>query len=293
MGLLLFIERKRWIPSFDQFFNGAHINIPIVKEALQGGHMPFQKLTILADGIPAQGGLSLLAKGKKEFKCLLFSTPAVTGRGFDSIQETRFFVVGHAPLFHEQKYLIGLVYRYVWALSHKFQLIVGYHRGDLKDEVPFRVQTCHFQVYPDQSIGQDATPIMVLGNKATPPEMVSVEIYGKQSLVSKEKSRKGLLHYRSYCVQESILNREGGAVTLLGYMLIGFFQKDISPCSCSLLRFRSWKQPCHLNNLAYPVLPFNCHQVDSSNALYCSQFLYLFADNLYPLGRNISLSCPF
>jgi len=144
VGLLLFIERERRVPSSNQFFDGAHINIPIVKEALQGRHMFLQELTILANGIPTQGRLAFLAKGRKEFKCLLFSTPAVTGRGFDSIQETRFFVVDHTPLLHEQKYLIGLVYRYVWTLSHKFQLIVGYHRCNLKDEVPFRVQTCHF-----------------------------------------------------------------------------------------------------------------------------------------------------
>jgi hypothetical protein len=66
---------------------------------------------------------------------------------------------------------------------------------------------------------------------------------------------------------EDILDQKGRVATLLGYRLMRFFQKIVSSGSWFLLSFRSWEQACHLNNLVHPVLPFDCHQVDSGNAL--------------------------
>ena len=43
-------------PAFGEFFKGADVNVAVVEESVQFGHVLHQKTAVLADGVAAQGG---------------------------------------------------------------------------------------------------------------------------------------------------------------------------------------------------------------------------------------------
>ena len=45
-----------WLPAFGEFFEGADVDVAVVEESVQLGHVFDQKPAVLADGVAAQGG---------------------------------------------------------------------------------------------------------------------------------------------------------------------------------------------------------------------------------------------
>ena len=45
-----------WSPAFGEFFEGADVDVAVVEESIQLGHVFDQKPAVLADGVAAQGG---------------------------------------------------------------------------------------------------------------------------------------------------------------------------------------------------------------------------------------------
>ena len=72
MGFLLLVHRKGRIPSLCQFLDGAHINVAVVEEGFQLGHVFDEESAVLPYGIPAQRGFPLFAVLGKEGQHLPF-----------------------------------------------------------------------------------------------------------------------------------------------------------------------------------------------------------------------------
>ncbi len=64
--------RKGRVPSFDQFLDGADVDVAVVKKVLQGRHVLHQKTAVLSDGIAAERGCALFRNIWKGMKGLPF-----------------------------------------------------------------------------------------------------------------------------------------------------------------------------------------------------------------------------
>jgi hypothetical protein len=77
MGFLLFVNRKRRIPSLCQLLDGTHINVAVVEKSFQPRHVFDEKSAVLPDGIAAKRRLAFLAVLGKEPQHRLFRLPAI------------------------------------------------------------------------------------------------------------------------------------------------------------------------------------------------------------------------
>lgn len=79
MGFLFLVGWQERIPSFHQFFDSANINISVVKDGFQAGHVPYEEPAVLPHRVTAKRAEALCGVFRDEFNGLSFRIFAAIG----------------------------------------------------------------------------------------------------------------------------------------------------------------------------------------------------------------------
>ena len=148
--LLRFLEARIGfrLPALGQLLQGAHIDIAVVKERLQLGHVAHEKPSILTNAVAAHGSNTLgnvLAQECQNF-CLglLFRQ----GGCFHFVREPAAAMGSTVPCIHLCQLLIRLVDDQHGAFNARLQRRACHHHSDFQQAVVLGAQARHFTVQP-------------------------------------------------------------------------------------------------------------------------------------------------
>ena len=137
-------------PALRQLLERAHVEIPVVEKALEPRHEPRQEAPILTDAVAAHGRSPGLGPGFEKLQGRALRRGGVDIAREDSGGQTRIAVLPPVPIIHRVERRLALTYGQHRPFREHVEVFVGYDRGDLDDEIGFRLQAGHFEVDPNE-----------------------------------------------------------------------------------------------------------------------------------------------
>ena len=150
--VLLLLERcmHRGFPSLGQLFERTYIQIAVMEECLQLGHVLDQKPSVLANGVAAHRGTTGWHVTAQKGDQLVLRLRLCGYRGFDLVNQAALAMGSLVPGIHLVQLCITLVYDQHRPFNALVQIGAGHNDGNFNDPVNFRVQSGHLAVQPDQ-----------------------------------------------------------------------------------------------------------------------------------------------
>ena len=136
-------------PASGELLECAHVEVAVVKERFELGHVVGHKAAVLADAVAAQGrGLWLGVLGEKG-ECLTRGLGLVDRACLHALDKPRASVVGLIPLVHRVECRIALFDREHRAFGEKIEILVGDDCRDLNDAIARGQKPGHLEIDPN------------------------------------------------------------------------------------------------------------------------------------------------
>ena len=142
------------IPPLGKFFDGTHIDGPVVEIVLDVGQILGEEAPIGADRVAAERHRTRLRNMRtNEVEGQSTGLFETGGRGPDGFEEARSSVHVDDEGIHGDESRFGRLDDQIGTFGHDFELVVSDDGRDLDDHFFLVIETCHLEIHPHQHVG--------------------------------------------------------------------------------------------------------------------------------------------
>src|SRR5690606_27214940 len=150
----LFLEPLvyRGRPAARQFLQRADIQVAVMEEAFQVGHVGVHETPVLADGVAAQRRLARRHVLRQKIEQYLLGLRLGQRGSAHLVDKAALAVGGLVPVVHRLEQDFGLMHHQHGAFGHHAEIGLGDHYRNLDDALFGGIEPGHLHIEPDQAV---------------------------------------------------------------------------------------------------------------------------------------------